>query len=152
MNEEHNENLIAFHPGYYVKEYLNYQGMKQSELAERLNISEKTVSYLVNGQMNVDNDMADKLALVLGTSPILWKNLNNKYLETKDKIDKEKQLEEEKLILQQMDYAFWSRNGLVKQTSKLSEKVDELKKFLRISSLEVLEKSDFFSSIQDLYW
>lgn len=143
MNEEHNENLIAFHPGYYVKEYLNYQGMKQSELAERLNISEKTVSYLVNGQMNVDNDMADKLALVLGTSPILWKDLNNKYLETKDKIDKEKQLEEEKLILQQMDYAFWSRNGLVKQTSKLSEKVDELKKFLRISSLEVLEKSDF---------
>jgi len=62
--------------------------MKQSELAERLNISEKTVSYLVNGQMNVDNDMADKLALVLGTSPILWKNLNNKYLETKDKIAK----------------------------------------------------------------
>lgn len=88
MNEEHNENLIAFHPGYYVKEYLNYQGIKQSKLAERLNISEKTVSCLVNGQMNVDNDLAEGLALVLGTSPIIWKNLNNKYLETKDKIAK----------------------------------------------------------------
>lgn len=143
MNEERNENLVAFHPGYYVKKYLNYQGMKQSELAERLNTSEKNVSYLVNGQKNVNNELAEKLALVLGTSADLWKNINNRYLETKDKIDKEKQFEGEKSILKQMDYSFWCKSGFVKQTREQSEKVDELKKFLRISSLEVLKKPDF---------
>lgn len=80
MNQKYNENLIAFHPGYYVKEYLTDQGMKQSELAERLNTSEKNISNLVNGKIDIDDALAEDLAVALGTSSTLWKNLNDRYL------------------------------------------------------------------------
>lgn len=143
MNKEYNENLIAFHPGYYIKKYLSNQGMKQSELAERLNTSEKNISNLVNGKIGMDDKMAESLALVLGTSSTLWKNLNSKYLQAKDKINKDRQLKKEEIILKEMDYSFWSKNGFVKNTGDAAEKVSEMKRFLHISSLEVLQKRDF---------
>ena len=36
MNKIEYEELIAFHPGYYVKDYIEDQGITQEELAKRL--------------------------------------------------------------------------------------------------------------------
>ncbi|MEY8736107.1 transcriptional regulator [Lactobacillus sp. AN1001] len=86
-NFTNNESYIAFHPGYYVEKYLDHHGMKQSELAERLGVSEKTVSHLINGKnKQLSRELIDGLSRVLGTSKELWINLNNKYLETLKKI------------------------------------------------------------------
>ena len=40
------KNQIAFHPGYYIKEMLEYEGMSQTKLAGRLQISEKISVFL----------------------------------------------------------------------------------------------------------
>jgi len=138
-----NDNLIAFHPGYYIKQYLDDQSMNQRELADRLNTNEKRVSELVNGKIELDSNLIESLALVLGTSETLWKNLNDKYLETKAQIEKQNRLEQEKTIQKEIDYKFWSDLGLVKPTNNTLEKISELKKFFHISTLKVLENKDF---------
>lgn len=139
-----NESYIAFHPGYYVGEYLKHQGMKQSELAERLGVSEKTVSHLINGKnKRLSPELINGLALVLGTSKELWVNLNDKYLEMLEKIDADNRLTEEKEVFSNMDYMFWVRNGFVERKKSKSEKIEELKRFFKISSLSILKKKDF---------
>lgn len=139
-----NGTLVAFHPGYYVKQYLSSQGMKQSELADRLGTSEKTISNLVNGKIEkLSPELIRGLALSFGTSEILWKNLNERYLAKLDLIRKSQQLEEDKKVFKQMDYSFWVRHGWVKQTSKIEEKIEELRRYLKVSSLTVLQNSNF---------
>lgn len=138
-----NGRLIAFHPGYYVKEYLERQNMNQAELAKRLQISEKDVSKLVNGKKNLNEKLIDNLAIALGTSRELWENLDKKYKIVKRQIEEENKIERDKLIQKNMDYSFWKKLRVVKDTKDTSEQVKELRKFLRIVSLEVLKKDNF---------
>ena len=44
------KNLIAFHPGQYVSELIEDYNVTQKEFAERLGVSAKTVSKLVNAE------------------------------------------------------------------------------------------------------
>jgi len=83
------KNQIAFHPGYYIKEVLEYEGMSQTKLAGRLQISEKNMSDLLHGKTNLCDGMAMKLSIVFGTSVSLWLNLNQKYLEKKLEIKRQ---------------------------------------------------------------
>ena len=75
------QELIAFHPGYYVKDYIDEQGITQEELAKRLQTTPKYISDLVNGRINLTDEMVLKLSIVFGTSTKLWLNLNQKYIE-----------------------------------------------------------------------
>ncbi len=138
-----NENLIAFHPGYYIKKYLDDQNMNQRELADRLNTNEKTVSQLINGKIDLDGKLIAGLALVLGTSESVWKNLNDKYFEIKSQIEKQNQLEDEKTIQRQLDYKYWTNLGVLQPTNNAEQKISELRKFFYVSSLKVLENRDF---------
>ena len=83
MNKIEYEELIAFHPGYYVKDYIEDQGITQEELAKRLQTTPKYVSDLVNGRINLTDEMVLKLSIVFGTSTTMWLNLNQKYIEKK---------------------------------------------------------------------
>ena len=81
------KNQIAFHPGYYIKEMLEYKGMSQGELAIRLHTSEKHVSDFLYGKTNLSDDMAINLSIVFGTSVSMWLNLNQKYIKKKQEIE-----------------------------------------------------------------
>ena len=143
MNKIEYEELIAFHPGYYVKDYIDDQGITQEELAKRLQTSPKYVSDLVNGRINLTDEMVLKLSIVFGTSTTMWLNLNQKYIEKKLEIEKRIQLDEECQLVRQLDYKFWVDLGLVKATRVASEKVMELQRYFKVSSLRVLSQRDF---------
>ena len=81
------KNQIAFHPGYYIKEMLEFEGMSQAELANCLQISEKDMRNLLHGKTNLSDEIANNLSIVFGTSVSLWLNLNQKYLEKKLEIE-----------------------------------------------------------------
>lgn len=83
------KNQIAFHPGYYLKEMLEYEGMSQTELASCLQISEQNVNDFLHGKTNLSDEMAMNLSIVFGTSVSLWLNLNQKYLEKKLEIERQ---------------------------------------------------------------
>ena len=71
--------LIAFHPGQYVEELIEEYNVTQKEFAERLGVSAKTVSKLVNAEESISKEMAHKLAKLSGVSMQTWLNLQNAY-------------------------------------------------------------------------
>ena len=78
-NTIEHKDMVAFHPGYYIAETIQDMGITQAEFALRLGTNVKTLSYLVNGQANITNDLAKKLSVMLGTSEELWLNLQKEY-------------------------------------------------------------------------
>ena len=70
---------IAFHPGQYIGELIEDYQMIQKEFAEKLGVSPKTVSKLVNGEQSISNDIAQKLAKYTNISIKTWLNLQNAY-------------------------------------------------------------------------
>lgn len=73
------KDLIAFHPGQYIGELIEDYQMTQKEFAEKLGVSPKTVSKLVNGEQSISNDIAQKLEKFTNISMKTWLNLQNAY-------------------------------------------------------------------------
>ena len=73
------EDVIAFHPGYYIKELVEESGLTQEDFAKRLDTTPKNLSLLVRGEQSLSIDVALKLSRMLGTSVIYWLNLQNAY-------------------------------------------------------------------------
>lgn len=143
MNKLEYQELIAFHPGYYVKDYIDEQGITQEELSKRLQTTPKYISDLVNGRINLTDEMVLKLSIVFGTSTKLWLNLNQKFIEKKLEIEKRIRIDQECELAKKLDYKFWVELGLVKATRITAEKVQELQRYFKVSSLSVLSQRDF---------
>ena len=71
--------LIAFHPGQYVEELIEDYNVTQKEFAERLGISETKLGRLVNGEVSISNEIAQKLEKLTNISMKTWLNLQNAY-------------------------------------------------------------------------
>ena len=68
------------HPGDIIKHhYLEPLALTVTDLAERLGISRKTLSTIINRRAGVTPDMALRLSLAFKTSPELWLNLQRAY-------------------------------------------------------------------------
>lgn len=143
MNKNEYKELITFHPGYYVKDYMEDQGITQNELAKRLQTSSKNISALINGKTSLSDEMVQNLSIVFGTSTTLWLNLNKKYIEKKIEINYQKELDYECSLVRLLKYKYWVDLGLVKPTKYASEKVYELQRYFKVSSLDVLKEKDF---------
>lgn len=73
------KDFMAFHPGYYVAEIIDDMDISQEVFATRMGTTPKTLDQLVNGQINVSNDLAKKLSTMMGTSIELWLNLQSSF-------------------------------------------------------------------------
>lgn len=63
-------------PGDILRElYLEPLGLTIAAFAERIGVSRKTVSAIVNGRAPVSVDMALRLSRAFNTTPNLWLNL-----------------------------------------------------------------------------
>jgi addiction module HigA family antidote len=68
------------HPGDIIKfDYLEPLALKVTALAERLGISRKTLSTIINRRAGVTPDMALRLSQAFKTTPELWLNLQRTY-------------------------------------------------------------------------
>ena len=154
MSKIEYEELIAFHPGYYVKEIIEDMGITQSEFAQRLNTTDKTLCKLVNAEISLSDDLAQKLAQMMGTSVKVWLDLQTSYTEKILEIKKRKALDEEKRYLKILDYSYFRRLHVVKDTRNSAERIAELQKFFKVSSLSVLGEKDFLvackTAVQDV--
>ena len=63
---EKSRSFIATPPGATIKEQILDRGMSQKEFATRMGMSEKHISKLINGEVQLTVDMARRLELVLG--------------------------------------------------------------------------------------
>jgi HTH-type transcriptional regulator / antitoxin HigA len=74
-------NFIATPPGATIKEQLLDRGMNQKEFAARMEMSEKHISKLINGDVQLTPDVAMRLEMVLGLPAHFWNNLESIYRE-----------------------------------------------------------------------
>ena len=72
---------IAIAPGATIKEQLEDQGMTQKEFALRMDMSEKHISKLVNGEVQLTPEVSIRLEVVLGVPATFWNSLEAIYRE-----------------------------------------------------------------------
>ena len=87
------KDIIAFHPGYYVKDVIDDLEMSQCEFAKRLEITDKTLSKLLSGEASLSKEIAKKMSQMLGTSVEVWLELQKKYEDKCCRIEQQNELE-----------------------------------------------------------
>ncbi len=76
MSTLREKNRKPTYPGAILREnVLPSLGITQSELAERLGVSRRTVSHILHEHRPLTPDMAIRLAHLLGTTPESWLNM-----------------------------------------------------------------------------
>ena len=90
---ERSRTYIAVPPGSTIKEQLEYRGMSQKEFAARMDMSEKHISKLINGEVQLTPETAVKLEFVLGVPASFWNNLEAIYREKLIKVAARKELD-----------------------------------------------------------
>lgn len=86
-------NIVAFHPGYYIKDVIEDMDLTQEEFAIRLGIAPKELGELLSGKIKLSTNIATKLSEILGTSVGVWLNLEKSYEEKIEEIERIKQLD-----------------------------------------------------------
>ncbi|HUM84424.1 MAG TPA: HigA family addiction module antitoxin [Lachnospiraceae bacterium] len=143
MNKTEYGELSAFHPGYYIAEIIEDMGITQEEFAVRMGTTAKTLSKLVNGQINLSNDLAMKLSIMMGTSVEVWLNLQKNYDRKIIEIEGRKDIDGQIQISRLIDYSYFVKVAHLKETRKPQEKVENLCGYFKISDLKTLENQDY---------
>ncbi|MBL0026952.1 MAG: helix-turn-helix domain-containing protein [Saprospiraceae bacterium] len=68
-------------PGERIQEHIDFTGMSQAELAERLGRSVPKLNELIKGKAPITKETASKLEFVLGVPASFWLNLEKIYQE-----------------------------------------------------------------------
>lgn len=144
---------MAFHPGYYIQEFVEESGLTQKDFANRLGTTPKNLSVLISGEQSLSIDIVVKLAAMLGTSEEYWFNLQIAWNEMMAEIHYDKQLELEKEVFKDIQYAYFREYfDLPDLPRKTKEQIEQVRKFLGVASLTVLKKADLavdFRSIKN---
>lgn len=131
---------IATPPGATIKEQLVDRGMSQKEFAARMDMSEKHISKLINGEVILTPDVAMRLEMVLGLPAHFWNNLESIYREKLTKVQAENAMDEDVEIAKKFPYKEMQKNGWVAEISKDSDKVIELRKYFEVVRLDKLKE------------
>ena len=128
--------FTAVPPGMTIKEVLEDHHMTQKELAARLGLSEKHISKLINGEVPLTQDVAIRLERVLDIEASFWNGLEAAYREAILKVEYENSIDEEINFAKPFGYAKLARLGIVPETKKVADQVNNLQKFFEVASLK----------------
>jgi len=130
---------IATPPGATIREQLGDRGMSQKEFAARMDMSEKHISKLINGEVQLTPDVAVRLETVLGVPAKFWNNLESIYREKLIKANQENTMEADKAVARQLPYREMAGYGWVAETRDTNEKIINLRKYFEVVDLSLLE-------------
>ena len=117
------KSYIATPPGATIKEQLNDRSMSQKEFAARMDMSEKHISKLINGEVQLTPDCAVRLEMVLGVPAKFWNSLESRYREKLVKVEAENAMEQDEAIARQLPYGEMAKYGWIPATRNIKEKV-----------------------------
>lgn len=138
---------IAIPPGETIKEMLEYRGIKQKEFAIRMDMSEKHISRLINGEVILTQETASKLEIVLGMKASFWLELESIYRQDLLKIKAELDMDEDIEFSMQFPYVDMAKNGWIPDTTNAIERVHNLCKFFEVLHLLLLQKMPLWPTV-----
>jgi len=133
-------NTIALPPGMTIREQLDNRSMSQKEFANRMGMSEKHISRLINGKVELSHDVALRLEFVFGIPAKFWNNLEALYRENEARVHEELDLEYDEKVALKMPYAKCAGFGWIPRTTNIKEKITNLRKFFEVANLKALEQ------------
>lgn len=131
--------FIATPPGATIKEQLFDRGMSQKEFASRMEMSEKHISKLINGEVQLTSDVAVRLEMVLGLPAHFWSSLEALYRETLIKVEVENQMDDDIIIAKKFPYKEMAANGWLPEADSQQQKVYNLRKYFEVVRLGILK-------------
>ncbi len=131
--------FIATPPGATIKEQLKDRGMTQKEFAARMDLSEKHISRLINGEVQLTPEMAVRLEMVLGVPAKFWNNLEAIYREKIVKAEAENAMDADAEVAKQLPYGEMVKLGWVPESKNTREKIIYLRKYFEVVALSLLE-------------
>ncbi len=137
---QHSKNTIAIPPGETIREQLEYRGISQKEFAVRMGMSEKHISRLINGKVELTTEVALRLEYVLGISANVWIRLESGYREDLARVKEESEMEQDEELATKFPYKEMEELGWIPAAKKRTEKVMYLRAFFEVARLESLEK------------
>lgn len=130
--------VFAIPPGATIKEQLVDRGMSQKEFAIRMALSEKHVSKLINGEVQLTGEVALRLEMVLGLPAHFWNNLENIYRENLIKANAELDMESDINLAKKIPYKKMAENGWIVYTEDKHERIEHLRKYFEVVKLGLL--------------
>lgn len=131
---------VVFPPGDTLRELLEARRMTQTELAEKLNMSEKAVSQLLNGKVTLTQETALKLERVVGVDASFWNNLEARYQEWLVREEEARRLEEHKSFVKKFPYREMVKRKWLPDGSSNLEKVRHLLNYFGVADPEAWER------------
>ena len=143
------KDMVAFHPGYYLKELVEDSGLTQEDYAHRLGTTPKNLSILLKGEQSLSIDIATKLSRMLGTTVSFWLGLQQAYDEKVAEFLSEIELERERDVFKLIDYKYFRDYcGLPDLPRQVDEQIRCVREYLSIGSLTVLEQKNLAVSFR----
>ncbi len=129
-------------PGEFLEEVLEDLGMGKDELAKRMNRPPAKLSAIFRGDKAITPDTALQLEKVTGVSANIWTGLESEYRLTLARLQEQtEQLKRKKEtpLITKFCYNELAKLGYIERKSKPTEKVEELQKYLGVTSLANLD-------------
>lgn len=136
----HSKTYLAVPPGATLKELIDDRGMSQKELANRMGVSPKHVSELINGKVGLTEKTAIKLQSVLGISADVWMNLEHKYRMTLGLAEEENEMDQDIQMLSKFPFQQMVQLGWIREGTEKAEKVRSLREFLQVACLSFIDR------------
>lgn len=133
--------IIATPPGATIKEQLVDRGMSQKEFSKRMDMSEKHISRLINGEVQLTPDVAVRLEMVLGVPAHFWNNLESVYRDKLVRANTENAMDSDIELSKKLPYKEMSSNGWVPKTQHPQERVINLRKYFEVVQLGLLNSN-----------
>lgn len=133
--------VIATPPGATIHEQLADRGISQKEFALRMGMSQKHISRLINGEVQLTAETAIRLEMVLGIPASFWNSLEAIYRDKLLRAEEENRMDADLAIAGRLPYHEMSQLGWVPETSRAPERVVALRKFFEVASLSLLNDS-----------
>ncbi len=129
---------IATPPGATIKEQLLDRGLSQKEFSIRMGMSEKHISNLIQGDVQLTPEVAVRLERVLGVPAKFWNNLEAIYREKLVKTNEENEMAADIEFVRKLPYNEMAKNGWVPETRKPTEKVLHSRNFFEVANLQFI--------------
>ena len=143
---------IAVAPGETIREQLKSREMSQKEFSIRMNLSEKHVSHLINGKVELTFDVALRLEDVLGAPASFWSGLEMRYRERLAKVKQELNENDEVTLADKFPYEKMVQRGWISKGETESDKLLALRKFFEVANLKVLYDLNLLSDRENDYF
>lgn len=123
-------------PGDTLQEHLNFIGMNQNELAERMGRPKEKINDIIKGREPITTDTAYQLENVLGIPASFWMNRENEYRQELFEIEQQETLEKQKSWASEFPLLELKKMGFLPDIRNTAKLVEPLLKFFGIASPE----------------